>query len=137
MPDLFVPLDTSMNSQFFTDLLRKNILNDYTISYSDDHRSELKKKFADAYAFRDGFVVDDKIMNEIYAAGEKEGIKKDTAGINASERYIRLLVKAQIARNLWDTNAFYVIYNDVNNALQKAIQSIKDNTFERMKIAAK
>jgi carboxyl-terminal processing protease len=49
---------------------------------------------------------------------------------------IKLQLKALVARNLWDTAAYFQIINDINNALQKAIQAINDNTFERMKIAS-
>jgi carboxyl-terminal processing protease len=137
MPDLFVPLDTSMNTQYYSDLLRKNVLNDFTISYADNHRNELKGKYADVFAFKSGFDIDDKLMNEILAAAEKAGVKMDQAQFKTSEKLIRLVVKAQIARNLWDTNAYFVIINDINNALNKAVQAIQDNTFEKLKIANK
>jgi carboxyl-terminal processing protease len=137
MPDVFVPLDTSSNSQFYTDLLRKNVLNDFTLSYVDNNRNELKGKYQDVTAFKNGFVLDDKLWNDFLAAGEKAGVKKDTAGISTSGKIIKLQLKALIARNLWDTSAYMQVINDVNSALQKAIEAIRDNTFERLKIAAK
>lgn len=137
MPDVFVPLDTTMNTQYYSDLLRKNVLNDFTISYTDNNRTELKSKYADVFAFKSGFIVDDKLMNKLIAAGEKAGVKVDSAQMKTSDKIIRLIVKAQIARNLWDTNAYFVVINDLNNALKKAIDAIQDNTYEKLKIAAK
>jgi carboxyl-terminal processing protease len=137
MPDLFVPLDTSMNTQFYSDLLRKNVTNDFTISYSDNHRNELKAKYPDIFAFKSGFTVDDALMKDVLAAAEKAGVKMDEAQLKTSDKLIRLVLKAQIARNLWDTNAYFVIINDINNALNKAVNAIQDNTYEKLKIANK
>ncbi len=137
MPDVFVPLDTTSNSQFYTDLLRKNVLNDFTLSYVDNHRNELRSRYPNIESFKSGFVLDDKMWNDFLALGEKAGVKKDTAGINISGKIIKLQLKALIARNMWDTSAYMQVINDVNYALQKAIEAIKDNTFERLKIAAK
>ena len=76
-------------------------------------------------------------MDDFFAAGEKAGVKKDTAGLNISESILKLQLKALIARNLWDTSAYMQVINDVNHALQKAIVAIQDKTFEKLKIAAK
>ena len=137
MPDVFVPLDTSSNSQFYTDLLRKNVLNDFTITYTDIHRSELKNKYPDVTAFRAGFNIDDKIMNDFLAAADKAGVKKDSVGLKTSESLLRLQLKALVARNLWDTGAYMQVINDINHALQKAIEAIQDKTFEKLKIASR
>lgn len=138
MPDLFVPLDTTQTSQLYTDLLRKNVLNDFTITYTDSRRSELLKNFPDINAFRSGFNVDEKLMNEFLSSADKAGVKKDSAGIGmkASGELIRLQLKALIARNLWDTAAYFQVINEINNAMNKAIQAISDNTFEKFKIAS-
>ncbi len=137
MPDVFVPLDTSSNSQFYTDLLRKNVLNDFTITFTDRHRKELKSKYDDVTSFRSGFNIDDSIMKDFLEAGEKAGVKIDSIGLKTSNSQLRLQIKALIARNLWDTSAYMQVINDINHALQKAIEVIQDKTFEKMKIASK
>lgn len=137
MPDIFVPYDTSMNSQFYTDLLRKNTPGDFTLTYSDNNRKELLKKYPDINTFKQNFVIDEKLMNDYLAMAEKAGVKKDSVGLKISDKLIRLQLKALIARNLWDTGAYFQIINDINNALGKAIQAIQDNTFEKMKIAVR
>jgi hypothetical protein len=45
-------------------------------------------------------------------------------------------LKALIARNLWDLEAYFVVINDLNQPLQKAISAIKGDTFERMNLGA-
>jgi len=137
MPDIFVPLDTSQNSNYYFDLQRKNVFGDYTLSYVDDHRSTLRSQYPDINAFRKNFVVDQKIMDDFIAAGEKQGVKKDPDGLKNSDKLIRMDIKALIARNLWDFDAFWEVYNETNPFVLKAIETIQSNAFEKMKIAVK
>lgn len=137
MPDIFVPLDTTTNSQYYTDLLRKNVLNDFALTYVDNNRNKLKSNYADVNAFKNGFILDEKFMNDFFKAGEKAGVTKDSAGWATSGAMIRIHLKAIVARNLWDTSAYMQVINDVNHALQKAIEAIQNNTFEKLKIAGR
>ncbi len=136
MPDLFVPLDTNSNSAFYTDLLRKGVLGDFTLTYTDNHRAELLGKYPNIDTFKKTFVFDDKLFAEFLAAGYKAGVKKDDAGLKTSEAALRIQLKALLARNLWDSDAYFEVINDLNNALKRAIDAINGNTFEKMKIAA-
>ncbi len=137
MPDIFVPLDTTYNSKFYTDLIRKSTLNDFTLSYTDNHRAELKAKYADVKAYKVGFAIDQKMMDDFYVFADKKGVKKDEEGAKRSEKHIMQNLKALIARDLWSTGAYFEVMNDMNNSFLKAVQCIKDNTFDKMKIAEK
>lgn len=137
MPDVFVPLDTTDNSQYHTDLIRKNVLGDFSLNYADNHRAELMAKYPDINAFKKNFALTDEILEEFIKAGEKAELKRDTAGLAVSGKLLRTQLKALIARNLWDSDAYFEVINDVNTSLQKAINAINDNTFEKLKIASK
>ena len=137
MPDIFVPLDTSSNSTFYTDLLRKGVLGDFTLTYTDNHRAEFLSKYPNITVYKKNFVLDDKIFGEFLAAGDKAGVKKDEAGLKVSEAALRIQLKALFARNLWDSDAYFEVINDLNGALKKAIEAINSGTFEKLKIAVK
>ena len=134
MPDIFVPLDTSLSSIYYSDLLRKNVINDFSLTYTDNNRNQLKTSYADVPSFKSGFSITDKIMEDFLRAADKAGVKKDDKGYKISERLIKSHLKALIARNLWDSSAYFEVINDLNNALTKAVQSIKSDTFEKMKL---
>ena len=134
MPDVFIPLDTTKNSMFYSDLLRNNAFNDFSLTYTDNNRSKLKAQYADAFAFANNFVMDDQLFDEFLQSAYKAGVKQDSAGLKTSEEVIRRQLKALIARNLWDLEAYFVVINDMNQPLQKAISAIRDNTFEKMRI---
>jgi carboxyl-terminal processing protease len=160
MPDLFVPLDTSENSDYYFDLQRKNIFGDFTLTYTDDHRSQLKKEYPDIETFKKNYSIDKNIFDEFIAFGEKQGVKinpdslldtdkkngteakankvkRYSEGIKTSERIIKTELKALIARDLWDIDAFWEIYNQINPFVSKAIETIQSNAFEKLKIAVK
>ncbi|MEY4595029.1 MAG: hypothetical protein RIQ47_1439, partial [Bacteroidota bacterium] len=134
MPDVFIPLDTTKNSMFYSDLLRNNAFNDFSLTYTDNNRSKLKAQYADAFAFANNFVMDDQLFDEFLQSAYKAGVKQDSVGLKTSEEVIRRQLKALIARNLWDLEAYFVVINDMNQPLQKAISAIRDNTFEKMRI---
>jgi carboxyl-terminal processing protease len=135
MPDLFVPLDTTPFSGFYSDLLRKNSFNDYVLTYVDNNRSELKKTYAQLEDFKTGYVVTEKFYNDFLANAEKLGVKMDSTGMKTSQNLIKLQIKALIARELWNVEGYFEVINERNETLKKAIEAIHDNTFEKMKIA--
>ena len=76
-------------------------------------------------------------FDEFLAAVDKAGIKKDEKGLSTSMRILKIDLKALIARNLWDTDAFFEISNDLNEPLLKAIEIMNSDSFIKMKIAEK
>ena len=135
MPDIFVALDTSMSSKYYDELRRNGLLNDFTLTYVDENRKALLEKYPDVYAFNKSFVTDNDFMSRFTAYADKKGVKKEEEGIKTSDRLIRTQLKALVARDLWNTNAYYVVINDINNFFKKALDSLEDDTFSRMKIA--
>ncbi len=137
MPDIFVPFDSSMNSTYFFDLLRKNVFNDFTLDYIDQNRTTFLKTYPDISTFRKNYTVESKFYNDFIAYSEKQGVKRDEKGLKTSDKLIKTELRALLARNLWDTDAFFEVMNEINPFVTKAIESIQSNAFEKMKIAVK
>lgn len=135
MPDIFIPLDTSYSSDYFWNVLKgKGILFQFTIKYVDDNRAELKARYPTLNEFADKFKIDDNFLNKFVDYSEKQGVKKDEKGFNTSKEYIALNLKALIAQNLWNANAFYEIFNVKDVTLKKAIELLQGDAFKKMKI---
>lgn len=137
MPDVFVPLDTTLSSMYYSDLLRKGALNDFTLTYTDNNRNQLLKDYPNISAFREKFHPEGAFINEFLSFAGKQDVKFDSTGYKLSGPLILLQLKALVARNLWDTDAYFEVINDLNLALQKSIEAIHDNTFEKLKLAGK
>ena len=126
-PDIFVPLDTSMNSEYYSKLVRKGILNGFTLDYVDAHRDELLAAHADAFDFKNNFVLDKDFMKAFFEFAEGEGVEYDEEGYEHSQFGLHTQIKGLIARNLWDSTAYFIIANDLNDSLNKAIEALEDN----------
>ncbi|MBL7962263.1 MAG: PDZ domain-containing protein [Flavobacteriales bacterium] len=135
MPDIFVAIDTSMSSDYFGHLVRKGVLNTYALTYVDEHRASLMARYRTVSAFRTQFNGSDELLEGLQAYGEKEGISRDPEGLEKSKALIVLRLKALIARDLWDTSAYWEVINPenpVDASYRKALTALADDTFQRL-----
>jgi len=138
MPDVFVPLDTTYNSKYITEIQRKSILFEFALGYTDKNRKTLTAKYSDIKSFMSGFNVDDKLMQEMIDFGtDKKELPFDSAGYSVSKTLLKTQLKALIARDLFDISAYYRVMNEMNPFYTKALECLKDDTFDKMKIAEK
>lgn len=122
MPDMFIPWDSSGYSDYYADIRRKGLLNQFTVQYVDDHRKDLLERYPDVKAFRDLFVADESFIKEFTEMAEKEEVPMDEEGWKASGELIQFQLKALIARNLWDVNSFYFIMVDYDDTYSEAVK---------------
>lgn len=127
IPDVFVPVDTTEYSKYYANLSAKGVLIQYTLGYVDEHRDEIKKKFTGVNDFDKGFQISDDMMQNLIAMGEKEGVKYDEEQFNTSKNLLMLLVKSLIARDVFDQEAFNIIYNKRNELLREGLRVINDD----------
>lgn len=169
LPDVFISLDTSENSDFLRDLLSNGLFYQYINEYVDANREELTSKYPDFETFDANFAIEGKFMDDFFAFAEKEmspkeekknviseidgeeidaSVKKSDSkseekdfatrkaeGMAASGKIIRTRLKALLARTIWQTEAFYRVFNADDDAVLKAIESIDDKTFRRLKLS--
>ncbi len=121
MPDIFVPLDTTMNSYFLSDVLGSGNVVRFAYNYADRHRAQLLK-YTDFNAFNAQFVLSDAIYAQFLAETQKEIKDIDTASAKKSETYLRTQLKALIARAIWKGDGFYIIINGADHAFGKALE---------------
>jgi len=129
MPDYFVPIDTSNQSDYYRNLIRKGILNRFVLNYIDKERISLEKEYTDFSDFKGEYEITDGFMHELVVFAESEGLPASEEGLEISGDKISLLLKAYIARDLWDTSEFYEIYNQGDPIVQKATEVL--NNWER------
>ena len=126
VPDIFVPLDTSIHYKYFNLLVRKNIFFPFVVSYIDKHRQELLLKYPDFQRFRDNFKVPSAMMDDLYALGEKSGVKKDEESTKILEKVIFRQIKALIVRDLYETGDYYRIMVEDDGEVKKAMELLSD-----------
>ena len=125
MPDEFVPLDTLQYTKFHRQLAAKSIIINDNLKYIDNNRKQLKKQYPTFESFRDSFQVPQSVIDGIMAEAEKQKVKaKDDAELQRTLPYLRLQLKALIARDLWDMNEYFQLMNTKNHIVQRALQLI-------------
>lgn len=55
IPDVFVPLDTTGTSDYFSQLLRNGIFSGFTLNYVNDNREKLQDKYPTFDKYKEGF----------------------------------------------------------------------------------
>jgi len=128
MPDVFVPLDTTLITSYHRKLAAKGIVISANLRYVDNNRKQLKKRYPDFQSFFNGFEVPRALIDEIVAEGKKQKVEpKDEAEMKQTLPYLRTQLKALIARDLWDMSEYFQIINIQNPILQKALEQKGSN----------
>lgn len=120
MPDYFVPLDTTTNSRYLNELYISNSMQEFTFTYANAHKAELKKMGFEA--FRSRFQVSDMMLEQLARVGQQNKVKPDWKDLQQHKQIFVINVKAQIARRIWGNDGFYPIFNESNEVLQQALR---------------
>ena len=127
MPDYFVPLDTTKYTKYHRLLAAKNIIMNAYLKYVDANRTTLKGLYKSFDTFNKNYVVPQSLLDTIIAEGKKEKVEpKDKAELTATMPYIKVQLKALVARDLWDMNEYYRIWNEQSDIVNKAIKLASD-----------
>jgi carboxyl-terminal processing protease len=125
MPDFFVPVDTTGNSAYFTQIFRKGLLYSFAYVYADKNR-EVLTTFTKAEEF-DDYLEDKNVLNEFIQYADEKGVKRDNKGIAASGLILKTQLKAYIARNIIGEEGFFPIIKQIDNTLLRAIEISEKN----------
>ncbi len=123
MPDEYIPLDTTIYTRFHRELAAKSIVLQQNLRYVDNHRKQLKKAWPSFAAFKQNYQVPQSLIDAILKEGEKQNIKpKDEAELQKTLPYLRLQLKALIARDIWDMSEYFSIFNEENEMVKRALE---------------
>jgi carboxyl-terminal processing protease len=123
MPDEFVPFDTTKYTRFHRELAAKSLVINANLHYVDQNRKQLLRDYNTFADYRQRFEVPQSVIDGIMAEAEKQNIKpKDDEELQRTLPYLRLQLKALIARDLWEMNEYFTIMGETNDVLQRALQ---------------
>lgn len=126
MPDLFVPADTSKYSTYYRNLVRKGIMNSFTLEYSDKNRGKISAEFKTFDEFSKKFSFTPDEVAAFIKKGEDGGVKYNESEFELSKDEILKGLKALVASNIWKTNEYYRIANEGDIVIRKALQLVSD-----------
>jgi carboxyl-terminal processing protease len=123
MPDYFVPLDTTYNTAYVNRLFSSNSIKEFTLDYRDNNQW---LNDWSAEKFTSEFDVTEEMLNRVIEIGKANGVSFRAKDYKKSKPFLAFLIKAQLARDIYDDNAFYKIYNETNEVYRQAIELLKN-----------
>ena len=123
MPDEFVPLDTTKYTRFHRELSAKGVVINANLRFVDQHRKILQGEYRSFADFQQRFDIPQQVIDHIFAEGEKQNVRpKDEAERLQTLPYLRLQLKALVARDLWGMDEYFAVINEMNDAVQRALK---------------
>lgn len=128
MPDVFVAVDTSYINHFYAAIFEQSLLSRFTYNYMDANRKKLTSTYQNAGTFNASFLVSNDLWNS-FVSYIKQNSTTDftTQEINQSEKHVRLLIKAMIARQVWRDEGYYTVLSSEDKMIRKAIETFSSN----------
>jgi len=120
MPDYFVPLDTTMNSAYINRLFGSDSAREFILGYVDNNKQKFDNMSFEEY--HENFEISEAMLKEVIRIGEANKVKFDEKGYNKSKDYLKILLKAHMARSIYDDNAFYKTINEINEVYLQAMK---------------
>lgn len=125
MPDVFVPLDTLKFTRLHRQLAAKSIVINNYLKYVDANRKQLRKQWKTFEDFAARYEVLQALLDTIFAQGNKEKIvPKDDEEQQRTIPYLRLQLKALVARDLWTMNEYFRVWNEENDIVRRALREL-------------
>jgi len=120
MPDVFVPADTSGNTQLIQELGEAQLFNAYVI----DKMQPVLKGFKADSSFLKNYNVNNDQFDDFIGYASKTLKEMDSKEVKVSKDNIKLLLKAYAARYKWGDTAYFQVLNSDDSTLKRAIAEI-------------
>ena len=126
IPDVTAPVDTSYNTPYHRELIRRGHFNDFMVNYVENNRQEILLTYPTFNAFEENFIVTEEILNDLESFAEQRGLPKSPEMFARSKEYFKLWIKGLIVRDFWETSDMYKFINLSDPIFLKAVEVISD-----------
>lgn len=152
MPDVYVPLDTTLYTHFHRELNAKSCIIQTTLKYLDQHRKQLIKDYDVASyrkqlslkeagkkydvqmilhhpgyeRFKSSFQVPEEMINTLLQKAKEEKIEYTDEALKSSLSYIKVQLKALLARDIWDMSEYYQIMNPTSEIYMAGLKTLNN-----------
>lgn len=150
MPDVYVPLDTTIYTRLYRELAAKSCIIQATLRYLEKYRKPLIKQYnIEAYRkakakkienkqynpadmiegfgrYKDGFEVPQELIDLTLERAKEAKIQYTDSMLQATMPVLRIQLKALLARDLWDMNEYFQIVNPSLEIYRQGLKAIKE-----------
>ena len=122
MPDVYVPLKQDSTEYFFNKIVNASIVFQYAFDYADAHRDEIMK-YGDERSFDKKFKFTDAMWNNILKEAKNKKISGTDEQKAVAKTMTAQLFKAYVARDVFGDEAFYPLYEPLDEVLKKCLKN--------------
>lgn len=123
VPDIFVPLDTSVFTRSVTQLYLNGRFNNFIYKYYIDHINQFDQYKSPA-DFAARYQNSSDVWNQLVNEALKDSIRLKNIP-EKDKKNIQDQIKAYLARLKWRTQGYYRVSNSFDAAVQKAVEVLK------------
>ena len=124
MPDYFIPIDTTKLSKYVTEIIYKGIINDFALEYVNKNRKNLN--YSNVAEFNTNFKVDAKLIADLTKYAQKNEVKS-SVDFKSGYDLLSTHLKAYIAKNIFNQEAWFYIKMMDDDASKKALKVLREN----------
>ena len=120
-PDIFIPLDTIYINDYYLALRRE--LPNYIYRLVEDNKSDFNYNLNE---FKSLYSVNDNALNKFISYCDSQGVEKKKVKDSKTFRdALKIVFKAYVAKQLFEDEGFFVIWNENDSNVQKALEVLK------------
>ncbi len=123
MPDVFVAQDTTGYSNYYSNVVRKSLINKFSFKYVDGKRSEFSK--FKAYSEMEEYLDADNVLTKFYDYAAKNGVKRDKSLTTPARKQMRTALYGNIIYDALDMQDYISFINLTDPTVSKAIEVLK------------
>ena len=124
MPDIFIPVDTTKVSDFYSKVWDANILYRYTLDFTDRNRAKLDN--VATLEDLDAVFASTDLIEEFLAYAERHGVTASATDVETSRKVLLTQIRAYIGRNaLGDESGYYYNIYPIDDVMLRAVEELK------------
>jgi len=104
-------------TRFTNELIGKRLLFEVASRYVANHRNA----YPDFKTFRTQFAVGPEIISDLKTLAQKAKLEFSEEAFKKDDAFIRTLIKAEVARNYWESSYYYMVLRQQDPELQAAV----------------
>ncbi len=124
MPDIFVPIDTTHTTRWYREANAHGAILQASLAYVERNRESLLARYGTFQTFSDEFSVDRELLDVVIGKASANGVEYVDEEFNKMLPYIKVQLKALVARGLWGMSEYYHIVNNLNPVYQRALEFV-------------
>lgn len=123
-PDIFIPIDSILTNNYYNELYRKGIIQDFAFHFVDNQRNSLIEKFPDWNLYNTRFEINSRIFENFLKLASERGLQRNPKQVSFLKKKIVSDLKAQISRHLYGDDGYFPILNFSDEMIKASLKEI-------------